>query len=128
MTLPWWPSIDEVLEIHDESIRLFGGIEGVRDPGLLLSAMSRPFAGYGGVEAFPTDLEKLCCMSFGIVSNHPFADGNKRTGAALLGAILSSNGMSLCLLPGELSSEFLAIAAGVESLDGFIAWTRSHLA
>ena len=123
-----WPSVDEVVRVHDEALRLYGGASGVRDEALLASALSRPFAGYGGVDAYPSDIERLCCMSYGIVANHPFRDGNKRTGAAVLGMTLAANGIVIELPPGELAAEFILVASGSEELSSFTRWVCERMA
>jgi len=73
-------SLAEVLYLHEQSIIHFGGSNGVRDEGLLESAVERPHATYGGEELYPTVYLKAAAILESIVKNHPFVDGNKRTG------------------------------------------------
>lgn len=73
--------------------RSLWGTPGVRDEGLLDSALARPFASFGGNEAFPDDISKACALCHAIISSHPFVDGNKRAGAAVLGMTLRANGV-----------------------------------
>ena len=83
-------SREEALAIHAAAIDRFGGLDGLRDEGLLDSALMQTF---GGADLYPSAIEKACRYAFGIISNHPFLDGNKRTGAALLGAYLRNSGV-----------------------------------
>lgn len=78
----------EVLEIHHVLIRKFGGSQGVRDENGLKSALERPFSGYGETEFYPNPEEKAGAILESIVNNHPFIDGNKRTGYVLVRLVL----------------------------------------
>ena len=79
---------DQVIAIHDVAIARFGGLPGVRDEGLLDSALAQPWQTFGGRDLYEGDVAKVCRLYCGVIRNHPFTDGNKRTGAALLGASL----------------------------------------
>ncbi|MEP1096365.1 MAG: type II toxin-antitoxin system death-on-curing family toxin, partial [Cyclobacteriaceae bacterium] len=70
----------EALEIHSILIERFGGSEGIRDKALLLSALNRPFQTFDGNELYPTVIDKAAAILESIIKNHPFIDGNKRTG------------------------------------------------
>ncbi len=82
----------EAIAIHDASIARFGGLAGVRDEGLLESALAQPWQTFGGRDLYPNDVEKVCRLAFGVIRDHPFVDGNKRVGTALLGAGLRMAG------------------------------------
>lgn len=84
-----WPDIPTVLAIHSLSLRRFGGADGVRDMRLLESALTQPLATFHGVDLYPSGIMKAARLAYGIIRNHPFHDGNKRTGAALW--VLSSS-------------------------------------
>lgn len=73
----------EVLVIHAATIEQFGGLGGLRDEGLLDSVLAQPFQTFGGADLCPSAIEETCRYAFGIISDHPFLDGNKRTGDAL---------------------------------------------
>ncbi len=73
-------SLEEVLKLHERSIRDFGGSLGIRDKNLLESALSRSFQSFGNVEFYPSIFEKTAALIESIVKNHPFVDGNKRAG------------------------------------------------
>jgi death-on-curing protein len=124
-TEPKWLELQAVLILHRESLEEFGGLDGIRDEGLLESAMSRPQSifHYEGV----TDLARLAAAyAFGITRNHPFNDGNKR--AAFLAAILflRRNGVRL-IAPQVLATQtMLQLAAGDLSENSFAAWLQLH--
>lgn len=78
-------SREDVLAIHSAAIARFGGADGVRDEGMLDSALAQPFQTFGGQELYATVAEKAARYAFGIISDHPFVDGNKRTATAVFG-------------------------------------------
>lgn len=95
MKNPIFLTLDEVLYIHQEQIRLLGGSDGVRDMGLLQSALSMPQAGFGN-QFFHRDLyEMAAAYLYHLALNHPFVDGNKRVGAMAADVFLRLNGFSL---------------------------------
>ena len=111
---------------HAEQIAEHGGGEGVRDAGLLESAMARPqnLAAYGTPDA----AELAAAYAYGIARNHPFVDGNKRTAAVVSETFLMLNGHVLTASDAELVVAFLALAAGDLSEEETAAWFRDHLA
>lgn len=108
------PSVDveDVYAIHARSIEMFGGADGVRDVGLLESAVAQPWQTFDGFELYPTPEEKACRLAFGIVSNRPFVDGNKRTGAACLGAALRMSGFDFSPDPSDFLNVMLSCQWG----------------
>ncbi len=122
-----WPNKPQVLAVHDAAISRFGGAAGIRDEGLLDSALARPFSSFGGVDVFPNDVAKVCAMAHGIISNHPFVDGNKRTGAAVLGMVLRSNGMRFKPRHEDFCSVILGVASGEVSLESLTEWVKSQV-
>lgn len=111
---------------HAEQLAEHGGGDGVRDAGLLDSAMARPqnLALYGN----PDIAELAASYAYGIARNHPFVDGNKRTAAVVSETFLVLNGGTLRANDAELVVAFLALAAGELSEDELTAWFREHLA
>lgn len=111
---------------HAEQLVEHGGGDGVRDLGLLESAMVRPqnLAQYGK----PDLAELAAAYAFGIARNHPFIDGNKRTAAVVSETFLVLNGGALVASDAELVVAFLALAAGELSEDELAFWFREHLA
>lgn len=94
-------TIKQVLFIHDRLIEETGGTHGVRDTGLLEAAVARPRSGYGDTELFPTLHDKAAALMESIIRDHPFVDGNKRTGFAAGGVVLARNGWELSVTPRQ---------------------------
>ncbi len=118
-----WISDDVVLAVHEAQIDEHGGSSGVRDPGLLLSALARP---QNAVTYGQPDVPELAALyALGIIKNHPFFDGNKRVGAVLLEIFLENNGYELDASDAKLLSAVVSLAAGA-SEDKFISWVRDH--
>jgi death-on-curing protein len=113
-----------ILAIHETQLARHGGALGVRDEGLLESALARPLnhASYGE----PDIVELAALYAIGIARNHPFIDGNKRTAFAALVLFLSQNGMELEAPGAEAVVMMLAMAAGEVPDEAFTAWVREH--
>ena len=92
---PVFLTLDEVIEIHREMIAQYGGSDGIRDDGLLESAVATPQAGFGGEYVHSNIFEMSAAYLFHIVKNHPFIDGNKRTGAMAAFVFLKINKLTL---------------------------------
>jgi death-on-curing protein len=126
MNQSWkWVSLEVALAAHQEQIAEHGGGEGVRDQGMLESAMARPqnLVGYGA----PDVAELAAAYAFGIARNHPFVDGNKRTAAVVSETFLALNRYWLEALDAEVVVAFLALAAGELSEEEMADWLRMHL-
>ena len=126
MTKDWiWVAEAVAKAAHAEQLAEHGGGEGVRDEGLLDSAMARPrnAAAYGEPDA----VELAAAYAFGIARNHPFVDGNKRTAAVVSETFLALNGYRLEASDAELVVAFLALAAGELSEDELADWLRERL-
>jgi death-on-curing protein len=117
-----WLSPQLILAIHDEQLAEHGGSIGLRDPGLLDSALARPLnrAGYGE----PDVAELAAVYALAIAQNHPFVDGNKRTAFVALEVFLRLNGCQFTVGDAEAVVVMLAMAAGELPDDEFIAWVR----
>ncbi|MEH2023593.1 type II toxin-antitoxin system death-on-curing family toxin [Nostoc sp.] len=100
MQTPRFISISQVLDIHQDEINSFGGTSGVRDEGLLDSALAQPQATFGGELLHPTIHEQAAAYLYHLAMNHPFIDGNKRTAFAVMDTFITLNAYSL-----NLSSE-----------------------
>lgn len=110
--MPRFLSLDQVLSVHRSLVEVYGGIEGLRDAGLLQSAIAMPMAGYGG-ELLHADLyEMAAAYLFHITQNHPFLDGNKRTGAACALIFLSINDIEIKADEDGLVEITLLVATG----------------
>lgn len=116
-----------VLQIHLAVINRFGGIEGVRDEGLLESALAQPFQTFGGEELYPTIAQKVARYAYGIASNHPFIDGNKRTATAVMGAFLRMSGYRFKPRHDELLATMIGVANGSISCEQLTEWIKRLL-
>jgi death-on-curing protein len=105
-------TLDEVLELHRQQVQSFGGSAGVRDYGLLQSAVEMPAAGFSGQYYHEFPHEMAAAYLFHICSNHPFVDGNKRTGLHAALTFLAMNGLYLQADHGEVVDLVVSVAAG----------------
>jgi death-on-curing protein len=109
---PKFLSLDEVLELHADQISSFGGTPGVRDEGLLESALAQPQATFGGQFLHPTISEQAAAYLYHIAMNHPFIDGNKRTAFAVMDTFLRLNGCALNLTDDRAYDLVMRVARG----------------
>ena len=117
-------SKDIILLIHKKLINDTGGIFGIRDESLLESAIFAPFAEYDNIEAFPSVIEKAARLAFGIIKNHPFIDGNKRTGIMAMQMFLYINGIKLICDNNNLVELGLGIATGKMNYQYIVEWLK----
>ena len=122
-----WITADDVILIHSRVISVTGGIDGLRDRPGLEAAIAAPLQTFGGQELFPSDIEKIARLGFGLASNHAFIDGNKRIGAMMTQLLLRWNGYRLILAQGELADMFIAIADGQKTEQELLTWIQNHL-
>jgi len=120
-----WISKQALLLLHDESLAEHGGGSGLRDEGLLDSALARPvnLAAYGE----PDVAALAASYGVGVAKNHPFVDGNKRAALLAAGLFLYLNGWRLQATQAETTLTVLGVAAGEVSEEAFAAWLRSHV-
>ena len=116
----------QVVMLHEQLIRETGGTAGIRDDGLLESALEAPFQEFGGVSVYPSVQQKAARLGFGLVKNHPFVDGNKRIGAHAMLLFLSLNGIELEYTQNELSDMILDVAAGNLRFEDMVKWIIKH--
>jgi death-on-curing protein len=121
---PTWVAPSVALAIHDEQIAEHGGQAGVRDPGLLDSALNRPRHRYH-YETAPIPA-LAASYAYGIVRNHPFLDGNKRTGLVVAELFLDLNGWTLTATDADCVLTILKLAAGELTEDALADWLASH--
>lgn len=124
MTEPVWVDLAVVLAIHDEQLAEHGGQSGVRDRGLLESALARPRNQFSYGELSVTRL--AASYAFGISRNHPFLDGNKRTSLVVAELFLMLNGLELVATDAECITTFLALAAGELTEDELAEWIAAN--
>lgn len=98
-----WVTAEDVVAIHSRIIQVSGGIDGLRDRAGLEAAIAAPLQSFGGEDLFPTDIEKIARIGFGLASNHAFIDGNKRIGAMVTQLLLKWNGYQFQLEQNELA-------------------------
>jgi death on curing protein len=123
---PVWIRTIEALAFHSQQIALFGGSEGVRDAGLLESALARPKNLFAYSETPVTMVELAAAYAFGISSNHPFMDGNKRTAMQVSFVFLEFNGVSVTASQEEACVTFLSLAAGELKESELALWFAQH--
>jgi death-on-curing protein len=120
MTEPVWVEEEDCLSFHDKLLARFGGASGLRDRGLLLSALARPKHLFAYEQ--PTMFELAAAYAHGIVKNHPFLDGNKRSGFLAATLFLESNGFRFTASEESAVLKTLQLAAGDISAADFAAW------
>ncbi len=120
-------TVDEILNLHTKLIMKTGGSDGLRDRGLLESAVYSTETGFGGEELYPTVIEKAARLMFSLVSNHAFVDGNKRIGVFVLLITLRLNGISLTYTQPELIDLGLSVASGISKYEDILKWITEHM-
>jgi death-on-curing protein len=119
-------SKNQLLALHRELMAETGGLDGLRDDGMLDSALNAPFQSFDGEDVYPSLQQKAARLCFGLVKNHPFIDGNKRIGAHAMLVFLALNGIELEYTQDELSSVILSLAAGKIGQPELLRWVVEH--
>lgn len=122
-----WVTTEDVILIHSRIIQGSGGLDGLRDRAGLEAAIAAPLQSFGGQDLFPTAVEKIARLGYGLAANHAFIDGNKRIGAMMVQLLLKWNGYQLKLQSGELADMFIAIAGGNADEAVLLDWIQAHL-
>ena len=122
MEEPVWVSEEDCLSFHDKLLARFGGASGVRDRGLLASALARPQHLFA--YETPTMCDMAAAYAHGIVKNHPFVDGNKRSGLLAAMLFLEANGIRFSATEEDAVVQTLALAAGAITAEDFAAWLK----
>ncbi len=117
----------QILLLHSALIAQTGGSDGIRDEGLLDSAVNAPFQTFAEQDLYPTTLEKAARLGFGLISNHPFLDGNKRIGTHAMLVFLDINNVALSYEDDDLIAVILSVASGVTDYSGLLHWLQLHL-
>lgn len=120
MSEPVWVEEEDCLSFHEKLLARFGGASGLRDRGLLLSALARPKHLFAYEQ--PSMFNLAAAYAHGIVKNHPFFDGNKRSGFLAAALFLESNGFRFTATEESATLKTLQLAAGDITLDEFAAW------
>lgn len=119
-------TVEQVRMLHQDLIAETGGSEGVRDEGMLDSALQLPFQTFDGQALYPSIQQKAARLCSSLVSNHPFVDGNKRIGIHTMLVFLAANGVELSYTQEELISLGLSLAEGKLPYDDVLRWITSH--
>jgi death-on-curing protein len=119
-------SKEKVLLLHRIMAQATGGSVGVRDEGLLESALEAAFSEFGGVEFYPTKEEKAARLGYSLISNHAFVDGNQRIGMYIMLTFLEVNGIHMDCTNEDVVHAGLSVAAGTMDYEGLLAWVREH--
>ena len=112
--------------IHNAAIRRYGGSDGVRDAGLVESALARPRASFGDYEAYPDLYSKAAVLIEGLIKNHGFVDGNKRTASATTAVFLQKNGYYYTIGQKALVDFVVEVAEGKYDTDQIATWLKKH--
>ncbi len=120
-------NLAEVVEVHRRLLQVTGGAPGIRDFGALESAIAQPKATFGGVDLYPTLIEKAAALGFALVQDHPFVDANKRVGHAAMETFLALNGFEIEASVDDQERLMLDLAAGRIERSHVTDWLRQHL-
>ena len=112
---------EQILLLHSQLVKEFGGSLDIRDDSLLESAINTPFQTYGGEELYPTLLDKASRLCFGLVKNHPFVDGNKRIGTHAMLVFLA---IPMAAIAAMIK---LSVASGTQSDSDILQWLQQHI-
>lgn len=120
-------TLDEVMSLHRQILKQSGGTAGVRDLGSLESAIAQPMMTFGGEDLYPALVDKAAALGFSLVMNHPFVDGNKRTGHAAMETFLVMNDLEIFAPVDEQEFVILSLAAGSLDREEFTTWLESRV-
>jgi death on curing protein len=121
---PIWITYEQVVAIHSRQLRRFGGAPGLRDEGMLRSAIERPINNWKYEQAPLAEL--AAAYAFGLAKNHAFVDGNKRIAFMVMMTFLRRNGVAFAPDPAQATTIILALAAGEVSEGGLTRWIRDN--
>lgn len=102
----------QILKLHNRIINEFGGIHGIRDERLLVSALANPLQTFAGLDLYPTCVDKAVQLCYGLIKNHPFLDGNKRIALHSMLILISINGLKIKIAHDELIDIIFKVADG----------------
>ncbi|TVQ61885.1 MAG: type II toxin-antitoxin system death-on-curing family toxin [Spirulina sp. DLM2.Bin59] len=120
-------TLDEVMSLHRQILKQSEGTAGVRDLGSLESAIAQSMMTFGGEDLYPTLVDKAAALGFSLVMNHPFVDGNKRTGHAAMETFLVMNDLEIFAPVDEQELVILSLAAGSLDREEFTKWLESRV-
>ena len=117
-----------ILILHEHSIQDFGGSLGIRDEGLMESAIARPYQTFDGQDLYQTVFEKAAAIAESIIINHPFVDGNKRTGYLAMLSILKDNGIQIIVSNDDIYNFVIKISTGDKRFEEIVEWLKTNTA
>jgi death-on-curing protein len=120
-------TLSEVLELHRQVMRQSGGAMGVLNLSALESALAQPRMTFAGEDLYPTLVEKAAALGYALIQNHPFIDGNKRTGHAAMEVFLVLHGHEIRASVDEQEQIILQVASGERDREAFTEWLRAHI-
>ena len=120
-------ALGEVVDLHRRLLEATGGASGIRDFGALESAIAQPKSTFGGVDLYPTLVEKAAALGFSLVQGHAFLDGNKRVGHAAMETFLILNGTEIDAPVDDQERLMLDLAAGRIGRNHLVDWLRQHV-
>ncbi len=120
-------SLGEIVDLHQALLAQTGGATGIRDLGMLESALAQPRATFGGADLHPTLIQKAAALAFSLTLNHPFVDGNKRVAHAAMDVFLLLNGLDLDATIDEQERLMLDLADGRITRQQLILWLDNHV-
>ena len=126
--IAWLPTLEDAIVIHEELIRLTGGGDGIRDQGLIDSALARAKTSFAGLDAHQTLEQKAAAVGCSLTKNHGFIDGNKRVGITTMMLILLRNGVSISYTQSELVHLILNVAQNSIDVQETTTWIIQHKA
>jgi death on curing protein len=118
--------IEDILQVHQFSINKYGGSNGVRDMGGLESAVARLFQTFGGEDLYLTIFEKAVALAESLIVNHPFIDGNKRTGFLAMASLLEEDGYLLNATQEHAYHFTIKILTGEAKFEQIVAWLKQN--
>ena len=119
-------TVDEALALHAAALEAYGGTPGLRDRGLLESALAQPLATFGGQSVYSSIWDRVASLGISMVCNHAFVDGNKRIGFAAMAIVLRRNGYELACSADDGERTILAVALGTLKPEGLAKWLEGH--
>lgn len=120
-------TLNEALEVHRQVMAQSGGAEGLLHLPALESALAQPQMTFGGEDLYPTLVDKAAALGYALIMNHPFLDGNKRTGHAAMEVFLVLNGYEIRAAVAEQEDVILQVAASEMDREEFTTWLRTHV-
>ncbi|MGO1712039.1 type II toxin-antitoxin system death-on-curing family toxin [Senegalia sp. (in: firmicutes)] len=120
-------SIEDIILFHEKIINQTGGSKGIRDKKLIESSINRAFATYGGKDLYPELIQKVSVITYSLINNHGFIDGNKRIGISTMIILLKINQIDIKYTQEELINLGLEIARGNIKENGILNWIKNHI-